>query len=358
MIGNGIADRARKAFAEGRRLVAPLMGFPGIELTGSNIKVAQQNYGEHFKILKRLADRFSPDIIFPLMDLSIEANAMGRYTIFPRRDSATVPRDCFLLEEIDRFRDINISFDSRVLGYVETQKLMHIGLPPHILKAAYVTGPYTVAALIMGSQEAAVATIGNRRDLGLLCEVATGKILQYVRLLIAAGADGIFVLEPSAGMLGPAQFEEFSAAYVKAITAACRHNGVDTILHICGNTMHLVRSMAGSGVGGLSLDSPEAGVDIEAVAGSLPEDVVIIGNVSPTTTMLRGRPEDVRREVRSLLDSMGTHPNFVLSTGCDLPQETPLANIEAFMEVGREERRPAERKGRCEGRQVQEAYPE
>ena len=48
-----------------------------------------------------------------------------------------------------------------------------------------------------------------------------------------------------------------------------------------------------------------------------------------------GTPEDVRRETRALLESMRAVPNFVLSTGCDLPQETPVENIRAFMDVGR-----------------------
>lgn len=35
------------------------------------------------------------------------------------------------------------------------------------------------------------------------------------------------------------------------------------------------------------------------------------------------------------IEAMRAYPNFVLSTGCDLPPETPLANIQAFMEAGR-----------------------
>ncbi len=70
---------------ENRRLVVPLLGFPGLKLTRSTIKVAQQNYGEHFNVIKAIADTFKPDTVFPLMDLSVEANALGRYTLFPKR---------------------------------------------------------------------------------------------------------------------------------------------------------------------------------------------------------------------------------------------------------------------------------
>jgi uroporphyrinogen decarboxylase len=82
------------------------------------------------------------------------------------------------------------------------------------------------------------------------------------------------------------------------------------------------------------------GVDLAAVARSVPPDVVVIGNVSPATTMRFGSTDDVRREVNTLLGEMEKSPNFILSTGCDLPQETPVSNIGAFMEAGRAWKRP------------------
>jgi len=47
------------------------IGAPGLNITESTIKLAQQNYGEHFKALNAIAKTFSPDIIFPLMDLRL-----------------------------------------------------------------------------------------------------------------------------------------------------------------------------------------------------------------------------------------------------------------------------------------------
>ena len=58
-------------------------------------------------------------------------------------------------------------------------------------------------------------------------------------------------------------------------------------------------------------------------------------NVNPTGVLLKGKPQDVESEVSDLLKRMSSYPNFVLSTGCDLPQETPLENIHAFMRAGR-----------------------
>ncbi|MFZ0454128.1 MAG: uroporphyrinogen decarboxylase family protein [Ignavibacteriaceae bacterium] len=325
----------KKTLNEKRRLVIPLIGFPGLNITGSTIKLAQQNYGEHFKVLKAIAETYKPDGIFPLMDLSVEANALGRYTIFPEQESATVIRDVFDTENLNSAKEINIAFDTRLLGYIETMKLMKIGLPSNILRGAYVTGPYTLSALLMGADDAAMATVMNTDKLHLICQFMTEKILEYVRLLIASGAQMICILEPSAVMLGPEQFEQFSSLYVHQIIESCRFSCVSTIYHICGNTMHLVKKMAETGVDALSLDSPETGVDLPAVAKIISSDVMIIGNINPVGALLNGTSEDVENDVQNLLKNMEPFSNFVLSTGCDLPQEVPKENICAFMETGR-----------------------
>ncbi|MGD8779396.1 MAG: uroporphyrinogen decarboxylase family protein [Ignavibacteria bacterium] len=324
-----------KAYDERRRIVAPLVGFPGLNMSGSTIKLAQQNYDEHFKTLKAIAETFEPDAIFPLMDLSVEANALGRYTLFPKEDSATVVKDEFNHNNIKEIERINIQFDTRLLGYVETLKFMKIGLPQSIMRGAYVTGPYTLTGLMMGADEAAIATVMTPDDLHDLCALTTNKIQEYVRLLVAAGAQMICILEPSAVMLGPDQFEEFSGQYVKRIVDSYLHTNVAMIYHICGNTMHLLEKMCESGVNALSLDSAETGVDLPAAAKRVSEDIIIIGNISTVGTLLNGKPPEVEDEVTRLLKDMNEFPNFVLSSGCDLPQETPVENIQAFMKACR-----------------------
>ena len=323
-------------YQQGKRLVVPLLGFPGVELIGSNIKLAQQNFGVHFQAIKELVNRFEPDLIFPLMDLSVEANALGRYTLFPQEDSATVPKGEFSLEQIEQLKDINISFDSRVLSYVETMKLMRVGLPSSVIRGAYITGPYSVAALIMGADDAAMASVTEPEKLHTLCAFVAEKIREYVSLLLSAGAEVICVLEPTAVMLGPKQFEEFSAHYVKHIIDSIQYSQASTVYHTCGNTMHLIEKMVQAGVNAISLDSEDMGVDLKKVAQTIPSDVVVMGNINPATTMLRDTPKQIKEKVSHLLDQMKEFPNYILSTGCDLPQETPPENIEAFMQAGRD----------------------
>jgi len=99
--------------------------------------------------------------------------------------------------------------------------------------------------------------------------------------------------------------------------------------------MHLIEKMCEANVNALSIDSKEAGVDIVSIAEKIPEDVIVIGNICPTGKILTGSSEEVMKEVTDLLDVMKSYPNFILSTGCDLPQEVPIDNIKAFIKAGR-----------------------
>jgi len=330
-----LKSRVQHTYEKGERLVVPLVGMPGLKMIGSTIKLGQQNYRIHAEALQALIEHFAPDIVFPLMDLSVEANAIGRYTLFPIDDTATVPHVAFHLDHVDMLPKIDISADTRALGYAKVIELLRHSTDDTVFRAAYVTGPYTLAALILGAQEAAQSIILEPQGLHALTEYCNGIIKDYTQLLIEAGAQIICVLEPSASMLGPDHFLDFSGNYVKELADLCSQKGIATVYHICGNTMHLIENMVKSGVNGLSLDSPSSGMDLLKVMQQVPENVLVMGNLNPVGKIHNGSPEEVQAEVLEVLKSVDSYPNFILSTGCDLPKNTPEKNIHAFMHAGR-----------------------
>ncbi len=332
---DNLITMARNYFRDGKRVVAPLMGFPGLTLVGCSVKLGQQNHKVHYSAIKSLVDEFHPDVIFPLMDLSVEANAIGSYTIFPPEEAPTVIQVGSQLASGTWFSQIDIAADARAMSYFRTLRLMVQGLPDNIKKGAYITGPYTLAALVLGASAAAAATLDSPKQLHDMVKYCSDLSLDYSRLCISAGVDVICILEPSGSMLGPDQFETFSCDYVKNLVKVCVQNDVDCIYHVCGNSMHLIEKMVKSGIQALSLDSDAAGVSLCRVAQMIPENVVVIGNVNPTGALLIGTPQDVQLEVTGLLESMRKYPNFILSTACDMPKDTPIDNIKAFMEAGR-----------------------
>jgi uroporphyrinogen decarboxylase len=322
----------RARYNENRRILAPLLGFPAVVSAGTTIKLAQQNAGEHMKVMRYVAEKWHPDVLFTLMDLSVEASALGRETIFPPFEAATIVNFDYDKErDLPLFKSINILEDGRLQSYAETHRLMKNELPGDIVRGAYVSGPYTLAGLIMGAENAAVETMMDPEGFHELCKVCSEKIIDYTRLMIDSGAQIIGVLEPSAMMLGPGQFHEFSVAYVKPIIDLCHEMGVGMVYHICGNTEHLLEELNQSGADALSLDSD---VNFVKAAQVLSEDMILIGNLCPTGTIMTGSAADVQKEVHNLLNAMRDVPNYILSTGCDLPMEVPEDNVSAFMNAG------------------------
>jgi uroporphyrinogen decarboxylase len=312
-------------------LVVPLMGFPGIKINHSSLKQNEFNWGVQFWTLFELSRRFQPDGLFIFMDLSVEANALGLPVRFPLDESPSVEYPMVRTShDLQQFYMIDVLTDGRARVYIETMRLMARHL--NTMRGGYVIGPYTLAGLMMGATNAAMATLDDPDLLHEALNLATLVINRYAKALAAAGADTIAILEPSGVMLSPRQYREFSGNYTKQIIEQIDQADVVPVLHICGNTTHLMKEMVATGAQGLSLDSL---VNFPEVAKSVPSDVVLIGNINPTAVMVDESPEGVYDTTRELVESMQPFPNFILSTGCDLPPETPLVNIQAFMEAGR-----------------------
>ena len=64
----------------------------------------------------------------------------------------------------------------------------------------------------------------------------------------------------------------------------------------------------------------------------MPGDRIVMGNIDPVGVLRSGTPETVEKAVTELMERCGRYPNFLLSSGCDIPPVTPLANLQAFFD--------------------------
>lgn len=311
------------------RLVAPLMGYPGAQLTNSTLKQNGFNSELHYRSIYKLAEMFAPDLIFFMMDLSVEAGAIGLQIRYPLEESASVEiHPVESVADLDDYKVLDPLFDARIGSYIDTMRFMKHNLNG-VMKGAYVIGPFTLAGLMIGASQIAIATIDNPDLVFATLNYAEDIITRYAKELVKAGADMVCILEPTATFLSPKAFTRFSGNYINRIA---RRLDTITVLHVCGDTTRLVPAMGKVDVQGLSLDTM---VDFSVAIRKIPPEMILIGNVDPVRVMVNEDPEGVRRAVRKMLDDMAPYENFILSTGCDLPQEVPLENIRAFMEEGR-----------------------
>ena len=62
----------------------------------------------------------------------------------------------------------------------------------------------------------------------------------------------------------------------------------------------------------------------------VPTDALAMGNLDPVSLFKMAGPETMKEATLQLLEATRAYPNFVLSSGCDIPPLTPSANIDAF----------------------------
>jgi len=313
-----------------RRLAVPLVGSVGARLAGMELAACLRDSGAHLAALAALADAFSPDVLFPIMDLTLEAEALGLPVVFPDRGVPSVAdHPVSRLEDLDRLELPDPQRAGRMPLYLEVAEGMGEIAPA--LSGAYVIGPLTLAAELVGAEEFAVRIITEPDFVHEMLAFGLEAISGYAGML-AARVDVVVILEPTAVMLSPDHFSNFASPALSDLGDNIRGSGAYSVLHICGNTTPLLTQMADAGADGFSLDSQ---VDLVKAAAKIRPDQVLMGNIAPVEVMLEMDAAGVRNACENLLEDMENIPNFVLATGCDLPADTPRENIAAFMETVR-----------------------
>ena len=165
-------------------------------------------------------------------------------------------------------------------------------------------------------------------------EMVTDFQIAYGTAMKEAGANGIVMAEPAAGMLSPALIGEFSTPYVRKIVEAIETEDCIFLYHNCGNsTLTLTKEIIDTGVKIFSFGNA---IDMEEMLKLIPSDRLVMGNVDPSSQFRTGTPDSVRDATLEVLNKCSKYPNYILSSGCDIPPASPIANIDAFFEASKE----------------------
>ena len=71
-------------------------------------------------------------------------------------------------------------------------------------------------------------------------------------------------------------------------------------------------------------------IKMEEALKEVPADALAMGNLDPVSLFKMAGPETMKEATLQLLEATRAYPNFVLSSGCDIPPHTPSVNIDAF----------------------------
>jgi len=308
------------------RKAMPIMTYPGLELSGMTVLDIVKHGESQFKCMQALAERFPSAAAVTTMDLSVEAEAYGSEIRFSDNEvPSVVNRLVYDEESINALKNPNVG-DGRTGEYIKAAKLAAMNIDDRPTFAGQI-GPFSLAGRLYDMTEIMVSILLEPEMIHVLLEKVTEFLIEYAKAYKESGANGIIMAEPAAGLLSPEQCEEFSSRYVRKIVEAVQDDYFMVILHNCGNTIKLVSSMVGTGAMAFHFGNA---VDMRDILPQIPSERLAFGNVNPAVTFKAGTADDVRDETEKLLNNTVQYKNFVISSGCDIPPQTPIKNIEAF----------------------------
>ena len=316
----------RMVLSSPRRLALPIATYPGLALTGATVREAVNNAQVQFDAVAALHERYRPPVALSAMDLSVEAEAFGCTLHVADNEIPSVTGRLVTGMEQARKLPLPQPGDQRTAVYLETVRLLK-KLPSRPLVLGGCIGPFSLASRLVGVSEALELTLAEPDLMQVVLEKSTAFLAGYARAFKEAGADGLIMAEPTAGLLSPRGLLAHSSVYVKRIAEAVEDGQFALILHNCAARLLHLPAILETGLTSFHFGAP---MDLPAALSKIAAEVVLCGNLDPAGVFCQLAPAEVTARAADLLAHTATHRNYVLSSGCDVPAGAPLASLDAF----------------------------
>ncbi|MEQ3363377.1 uroporphyrinogen decarboxylase family protein [Raoultibacter massiliensis] len=308
----------------------PVVSFPAIQVMGISVKDLIEDAGLQAEAMKIVADRLDTSASVSFMDLSVEAEAFGSEIRVSDEEVPTVvgsivdedsDPDDLVVPEVGAGRTgLYVEAIRRVVPLIDDRPVL-----------AGVIGPFSLAGRLMDVNEIMPLCYEEPELVSAVLDKTTDFIIAYTKAFKEAGADGVVVAEPMAGLLSPDLMGEFSTPYVRRIVDEVQDEAFAVVYHNCGASVVKAHEQVFA-TGAAAYHFGNA-IDMADIMPLVPADCVAMGNIDPAGEIKNGTPESVRAATTALMESCASYPNFVPSTGCDVPPMAPWENIEAFFDA-------------------------
>ena len=307
----------------------PILSFPAVQLVDTTVDKLVKDAELQGECLEALINRYDMLAAVMFMDLSVEAEAFGSPVVFAEDEVPAVSESIVNTnEDIEALRVPAVG-EARtgefIKAIVETKK--RITDRPVF---AGTIGPFSLAGRLMDMTEIMILSMTEPEAVTKVLEKVTEFLVEYVKALKEAGADGIVIAEPAAGLLSPDLNLQFSVPYNKQIVDAVQDDDFIVVYHNCGNVDPLLDDILTIGAKALHFGNETV---MSKILPLIPSDIVCMGNVDPAVEFRHGTPESIAKVTTEILEECSKYKNFVLSSGCDIPLQMPFENADAFFKA-------------------------
>ncbi len=239
------------------------------------------------------------------------------------------------INEIESLKIVDPVKDGKLPILIEALKLTKDALKDEVDVSASMSGPFSVAASVVGTENLLKWMIKYPKKVHTLMEIVAESNNRYIEEVAKLGIS-IGFADPvsSTSLISPKQFREFSLpALQKNVNKIKEKTGSSPGIHICGKSREIWEDVVSTGISNFSIDNVE---DLEEAKKIMGDRVVITGNVPPVDVLYAGTKEDIFKSVKQCIrKGYDSKKGYILSTGCQIPMHTSMENIEMFMEAGK-----------------------
>lgn len=269
-----------------------------------------------------------------------EAEALGAPTRQPAGSapvlSGSLVPDMGDLDVLDTLRGRDPTTGGRMpLFYQAVQRTVDaIGDEAFVL--ATLRGPLLAASQLCGVENLLIAMLTAPDAVARVLEFTTEVALRLGAWLLDSGAHGLILGEAtcSPNFISPRMYRETVLPYHTRLVEHLKRAGWRTVgLHICGNIVPIFEDIVATGVNLVDVDYQVCAQEAVALAQGR---VACRGNLDPSAVFRFGTPDQVQEETAALCQAIGTHTRWILSSGCDVPPDTPAENVTTFVRTCRE----------------------
>ncbi len=264
------------------------------------------------------------------------AEAMGSKMYYPENNISLMEAPAInKVDEIENLKPSNPEKDGKLPLVLRAVKIIKDSIGREVNVGAGLAGPFSTAASVVGTENLLKWMLKYPDKVHILMEIVTESNNRFIEKAAELGV-GVGLSDPvsSTSLISVKQFKEFSAPYIKKNVDKMKSlTGNSISIHICGKSKDIWESVMDTGVSSFSIDNVEDLQDAKEIMG---DRITISGNVPPVDVMQKGTREDVLKAAKECIrKTYGTKKGYVLSSGCQIPMNTPMENIDALMDAAR-----------------------
>ena len=306
----------------------PILSFPSVSLMNITVSELVSDSDKQAQGMKMIADRVGSGASLSMMDLSVEAEAFGaQIRLFEDEIPAVVGSIVNNGEEAQALKVPPVG-TARTGKYIDAIAIAARLITDRPIFAG-VIGPFSLAGRLMNVTETLIYCYTEPETVHIVMQKTTDFLIEYIKAYREAGANGVVIAEPLTGLLSPAMAAEFSEPYVRQIADALQDDTFIIIYHNCGNnTIIMIDSIIRTHCAAYHFGNS---ISMKDMLSHVPKNVVVMGNVDPASQFRNGTPESIEHETKRIMsECCADYPNFVISSGCDIPPASRWENIDAF----------------------------